>query len=121
MEFLSQMGRIIVGAMDSALVYNRKKALHKRLKHMIQRENRQVNLKYLLLGKYCYKNLQNSISDESVKKICQSIQISQERMTKARKRLVALQSRSLEQDQILSETSKKENESENLKQIYNHL
>ena len=42
-------------------------------------------------------------------------------MTKARKRLVALQSRSLEQDQILSETSKKENESENLKQIYNHL
>ena len=88
---------------------------------MIQRENRQVNRKYLLLGKYCYKNLQNSISDESVKKICQSIQISQERMTKARKRLVALQSRSLEQDQILSETSKKENESENLKQIYNHL
>ena len=68
MEFLSQMGRIIVGAMDSALVYNRKKALHKRLKHMIQRENRQVNRKYLLLGKYCYKNLQNSISDESVKK-----------------------------------------------------
>lgn len=114
MEFLNQVGRIIVGAMDSAIVYNRKKALHKRLKKMIQKENRQVNRKYLVLGKYYYENLQNSISDESVIKVCRSIQLSQERMVKARKRLVALQSRSREQVSApkakLSKISEKENE-----------
>lgn len=106
MEFLNQVGRVIVGAMDSAIVYNRKKALHKRLKKMIQKENRQINRKYLVLGKYYYENLQSSVSDESVEKVCRSIQFSQERMTKVRKRLVELQSRGCEQDSDLLPTKK---------------
>lgn len=111
MDFLNQVGRIMVGAMDSAMAYNRKKTQHNRLKKMIQKENRQISRKYLALGKYYYENLRNSAPDPSVEKVCQSIDFSQERMRRARKSLVELHSRDCEQG-LDSLSSKKENHSE---------
>ncbi len=99
MEFLNQVGRILIGAMDSAVEYNRKKAQNNRLKKIIQKEKRQISRQYLALGKYYYENLQGAVSDQHTEKACRYIEFSQERMRKARKRLVELHSRDYEKAQ----------------------
>lgn len=75
MEFLNQVGRILIGAMDSAVEYNRKKAQNNRLKKIIQKEKRQISRQYLALGKYYYENLQGAVSDQHTEKALSLIHI----------------------------------------------
>lgn len=89
----NQFARILVGAVDGAVEFHRKKALNQRLKEIVKKENAEVNRAYLALGKRYYESLRGKTGDEAADRMCVKVDCAQERMRKARKCLVDLRSR----------------------------
>ncbi|MCI9273176.1 MAG: sodium ion-translocating decarboxylase subunit beta [Clostridiales bacterium] len=88
----NQFERLLVGAVDNAVEFHRRKSLNQRLKEIVKKENAEINRTYLALGKYYYENLRQKVDDEAAERMCGQAERSQERMRKARKRLVDLRS-----------------------------
>lgn len=87
MKFWLQLGRMMAGAMDAVIAYERKKAYNNRMRKVIDGEEKNINRAYIALGKYYYKNLRASSQDEAAKLLCRAIDESRTREQAARKLL----------------------------------
>lgn len=87
MKFWLQLGRMMIGAMDAVIAYERKKAYNNRMRKVIDGEEKNINRAYIALGKHYYKNLRTSSQDEAAKLLCRAIDESRTREQAARKLL----------------------------------
>lgn len=95
MGFWNQLERVLVSVVDTAVECGRKKAQSSHLRQVIKKEAITVNRAYLTLGKHYYESLRGKAGDDAADHLCGAIDRSRERMKRARKRLVEINSSSV--------------------------